>query len=106
MKNNEAICQTALGLKEAAEQIQAIAVRTELTYNAGNELMAEASMDLLIAELEYMQKAVLSLTEYVVDAVGDRHTDESAFGTGELNSVVGEKNSEPAIVWNDVEVDV
>ena len=105
MKNMEAICKVALGMKDAAEQIQTIAARIENMEDFGDRVVAEASLDLLVAELEFVQKSVLSLTGYVVEAIGENRGDDSVFAPGELDSVLGDKTQDSDIAPEDAEVE-
>ncbi len=92
MKNAISIRYAALQIKTAAENMAQFALGDEFANSEGDTVMQEACEEYLLATLEFMQKAVISLTESVVQGLGNgAKMDDTAFMPGELNSVKGEE---------------
>ena len=93
---NESVIATLGGqLKEVADRIQSIALTNEV-LRANNSSFDVQLEDFLLDEISHAQKLVLELTGLVAaDAPAPAaNGDDSVFGPGELNSIIGEKEVE------------
>ena len=93
MKNANSIRNAALQIKTAAENMVDFAFGDETANSDGNAVMQEACEDYILATLEFIQKAVICLTESVVQGLDTRaeKMDDTAFMPGELDSKKGEE---------------
>ena len=86
MKNTRSICELCEHLSESAHRIGQLVTSSDIIESAGGQPNAkELYDDMWAAELEFSQKAILMLTDLLLDS-GERE-DESAFAAGELNDV-------------------
>ncbi len=105
MKNTEIIRNAAIQIRDAAISFAGVVSGVESAEENGDTAMKEAGDDYILASLEFMQKAVLILTQNVVDGMDSSqgNGDDSVFGPGELNYVKGQELDDVEAIEEDPE---
>ena len=103
MKNAYAIGDMAGTMAKTCDTIVALSMNVTSAEQNSNPELVQTYSGMILNELENIQRAMLSLTELIVDSLGVR--EDSAFFAGELNDELGDKTDKDANVAISVEPD-
>ena len=101
MKNAYAIGDMAGTMARTCDTVVALSLNISTAEQNDNTALVQTYTEMILNELENIQRAVLSLTELVSDSFGIR--EDSAFFAGELNDELGDKTDKDANVAITVE---